>query len=138
MKEHMKDCFKYGGAKIVMPEKGKNDILQFKDYSKQLEAPFNIYADFEAVIKKDENSEKGIEQVHEISGYSLCVKSPYEEDIMMSYRGVDAGQMFLSSIQSLSKELKRKIRHANAEMIYGEKEKRNLKMPNSVTFVNVI
>ena len=33
MKEHMDTCFKYGGAKTVMPEKGKKDILQFKDYS---------------------------------------------------------------------------------------------------------
>ena len=71
----MDTCFKYGGEKIVMPEEGKNDILEFKDYSKQLEAPFAIYGDFEALIKKDGNSEKGIKQVHEIYGYSLCVKS---------------------------------------------------------------
>ena len=40
IKEHMDTCFTYGGAKIVMPEEGKNDKLKFKDYSKQLEAPF--------------------------------------------------------------------------------------------------
>ena len=48
----MKNCFKYGGAMIVMPEQGVNDILQFKDYSKQLEAPFRIDCDFEALTKK--------------------------------------------------------------------------------------
>ena len=90
------------------------------------------------MINKNGNSEKGIKQLHEISGYSLCVKSPCQEDIRVSYRGKDAGYRFLGYIQCLSKELKRKIRHANAEMIYGEKEKRNLKMPNSVIFVNVI
>ena len=40
-----------------MPEEGKNDRLKFKDYSKQLEAPFAIYGDFEALLKKDENSQ---------------------------------------------------------------------------------
>ena len=59
MEEHMDICFKYGGARIVMPQVGVNDIVQFRDYSRQLEAPFEIYADFEAVKKKNEDSEKG-------------------------------------------------------------------------------
>ena len=33
LEEHMERCFTYGGTKIVIPEKGKNDILQFKDYT---------------------------------------------------------------------------------------------------------
>ena len=119
----MDRCFKYGGARIVMPEQGVNDILQFKDYSKQLESPIKMYADFEAVIKKNEDSEKGIKQIHEISGYTLYVKSPYEEDIWRSYRGDDAGQIFIGTIQSLSKELKKKIGDSNAEKPYREKEK---------------
>ena len=49
----MDDCFKYGGVKVIMPEKGKNDEIKFTDYSKQLEAPYTIYADFEAVLKKE-------------------------------------------------------------------------------------
>ena len=96
----------------------------YKDYSKQLEAPYKIYADFEAVIKKAENSEKGVKLVHVISGYYLFVKSPYEEDMRVSYWGDDAGYWFIGYIQFLSKQLKRKIRHANAEMIYGVKEKK--------------
>ena len=42
----------------------------------------------------------------------------------VSYRGDDAGYIFLGYIQCLSKKLKRKIGDANAEMIYGEKEKK--------------
>ena len=106
-----------------MPEKGKNDILEFKDYSKQLEAPYTIYADCEAVTPKVENSEKGIKQVHEISGWSLVVKSPYEEDQIMDYRGDHAGEMFLGNIQSLGDDLKKKIRDANAKMIFNKEDK---------------
>ena len=76
------------------------------------------------MIKKDENSEKGIKQIHEICGYSLCVKSPYQKDMRVSYRGKDAGYRILTYIQCLSMELKKKIGNANAEMIYGEKEKK--------------
>ena len=84
---------------------------------------FKIYADLEAVTKKEENSEKGIKQIRVISGYSLCVKSSYEKDIIMSYRGEDAGYSFIGAIQSLGRELKKNIGDANAEMKYGEKEK---------------
>ena len=121
LEEHKEKCFTYGGTRIVMPEEGKDDTLQIKDYCKQLEAPFGIYCDFEALTKKDENSEKGIKQIHEICGYSLCVKSPYQKDMRVSYRGKDAGYRFLTYIQCLSKELKKKIGDANAEMIYREK-----------------
>ena len=50
MKEHMDECFKYKGTKVIMPEKGKNEI-KFMNYSQQLESPYTMYADFEAVIK---------------------------------------------------------------------------------------
>ena len=68
-------CFKLKGVKVEMPEKGKN-VIKFYNYSLQLEAPYTVYADFETVLKK--NPEK--KTIHEISGYSLCDKSPYEED----------------------------------------------------------
>ena len=75
-----------------MPEKGKNDIIRFTNYSQQLEVPYTIYADFEAVLKRDEDSGN---EIHEISGYSICVKSPYEEDQMYDYRGENAGEILL-------------------------------------------
>ena len=42
----------------------------------------------------------------------------------VSYRGEDAGYRVLPHIQSLSKELIKKMGNANAKMIYGEKEKK--------------
>ena len=81
LEEHKERCYTYGATMIVMPEEGKNDTLEFKDYSKQLKAPYGIYCDFEALTTKDENSYNGIKHLHQISGYSLCVKSPYEKDM---------------------------------------------------------
>ena len=76
----MAECFKYKGTKVIMPEKDKNEI-KFMNYSQQLETPYTMYADFESVLKED--SEK--KTIHEISGYSLCVKSPYEDDQIYHY-----------------------------------------------------
>ena len=118
MEEHMAECFTNGGTKVKMPEVGENTI-EFNQYYQQQVAPYCIYADFESVLKKD--SEK--KTIHEISGYSLCVKSPYEDDQIYHHRGDDAGKLFIAHIQSLGKELRRKIGNANAYMIYGKKEK---------------
>ena len=62
-------------------------------------------------------------QIHEICGYSLCVKSPYEKDMMECYRGKNAGYRFLAHIQALSKDLKKKIGNANAKMIFNKEDK---------------
>merc|ERR1711867_147003 len=111
--EHIATCFTYGGAKIKMPEKGEN-ILQYTQYYKQQKAPFCIYADFESVMKKESKKKT----IHEISGYSLCVMSPYEEEQIDSYRGADAGKVFVKKIQSLSDELHKKIKNADAKMVF--------------------
>ena len=61
---------------------------------------------FESVMKKE--SER--KTIHEISGYSLCVVSPYEEPQIDSYRGADVGEIFVDKLQSLSDELYKKIK----------------------------
>ena len=98
--------------------KKRKNVIKFYNYSLQLKAPYTIYADFESVLKKD--SER--ETIHEICGYSLSVKSPYEEDQKYDFRGEDAGRQFISHIQSLCKELRKNIRKANAEMIYRKRK----------------
>ena len=118
----MKECFTYGGTKVNMPEIGEN-TLEYTQYYKQQIAPFCIYADFESVMKKE--SEK--KTLHEISGYSLCVVSPYEETQIDSYRGVDAGKVFMEKLESLGKELYKKIKNADAKIIFAEKYSENFK-----------
>ena len=50
---HKKYCNGVNGrpTKIDMPEEGEN-ILAFQNYQKQMKAPYVIYADFEALVKK--------------------------------------------------------------------------------------
>merc|ERR1711954_193228 len=123
MEEHMAECFSKGGTKVIKPEIGKN-IIEFTNYSQQQESPFCIYADFESIMKKE--SER--KMIHEISGYSLCVKSPYEKPQIASYRGADAGEVFMKKLESLGKELNKKIKNVDAKIIYGEGEK-NISRP---------
>merc|ERR1711954_544213 len=119
----MEECFKKKGVKMVMPEKGKNDTLMFTNYSKQSKVPYTIYADFEALLlKQNENGVREIKNIHEISGYCLTVNSPYQEDHIEDYRGEHAGEYFISNLRRLSRELKQKIGEANADMIYGPEE----------------
>ena len=51
------------------------------------------------------------------------MKSQYEETQIDSYRGADAGEVFMKKLESLGKELNKKIKNADAKIIYGEKEK---------------
>merc|ERR1711888_427333 len=89
MKEHMNDCFKYGGQKTNMPEEGKN-IIEFNDIAKQQQLPFCIYADTECILTKVDNGKKKNStklNKHEISGYGYTVVSPYFPTMYKHYRG---------------------------------------------------
>ena len=108
----METCFTYGGRKVIMPEKGENTI-EFTQYHKQMVAPYIIYADFEALTNK-KSEEK---QIHEISGFSLVVVSPYEKPRFYSHRSDNAGHRFIEQIQELSDELYKNIKNADADMI---------------------
>ena len=44
--------------------------------------------------------------------------SPYEEPQIDSYRGADAGKVFTLKLESLGKELNKKIKNADAKMIF--------------------
>ena len=57
--EHEKHCNGVNGrpTKIDMPEEGDN-ILAFKNYQKQMKAPYVIYADFEALVRKFQGCER--------------------------------------------------------------------------------
>ena len=114
MKEHMEDCFKYGGQKIQLPQEGKNTI-EFKDIHKQ-----HIYADFECLLRKvqdDKNKNTKKISKHEISGYSYCITSPYFPTEYRSYRGRDAGQRFVKKIGYEGSRLNKLIKGANAQIM---------------------
>ena len=60
LENHKKYCNGVNGrpTRIEMPEEGKN-ILAFQNYHKQMKAPYVIYADFEALVKKIPGCERG-------------------------------------------------------------------------------
>ena len=43
--------------------------------------------------------------IHDISGFSLVVVSPYAEPQIYSHRGQDAGELFIEKNQELSDDL---------------------------------
>ena len=117
----MENCFTYGGGRVKMPEEGKN-IIEFKGIDKQTRAPYTIYCDCEAIIKNIDEKD-----IHEISGFNITVVSPYEKTQYISHRGHDAGEVFMGKMEKLSDELYSKIKNANAEMIYTDKDKEKFK-----------
>ena len=123
--EHEKYCNGVNGrpTKIDMPEEGEN-ILAFQNHQKQMKAPYVIYADFEALVKKIQGCERYPEsekkcksytektEWHEACGYSyIIVKSDGEVTGSKVYRGENAVKSFLESIM----EEKKKIREMLAK-----------------------
>ena len=66
-------------------------------------APFTIYADCEAIIKNVDDKD-----IHEISGFTIAVVSPYEKTETITFRGVDAGKVFMNKMEYLSDKLYKK------------------------------
>ena len=108
-------------TKIDMPEEGEN-ILSFKNHQKQMKAPYVIYADFEALVKKIQGCERDPDEKyksytektewHEACGYSyIVVRSDGEVTAKKVFRGEEAVKSFLESIM----QEKEKIRESLAE-----------------------
>ena len=110
LEDHKKYCNGVNGrpTRIEMPEEGKN-ILSFQHYHKQMKAPYVIYADFEALVKKIPGCERGPDSKnksytektkwHEACGYSyVVVKSDGEVTGPKVYRGENAVKEFLNGI----------------------------------------
>ena len=110
LENHKKYCNGVNGrpTRIEMPEEGKN-ILAFQNYHKQMKAPYVIYADFEALVKKMPCCERGPDsknksytektEWHEACGYSyIVVRSDGEVTGSKVYRGENAVKEFLNGI----------------------------------------
>ena len=110
LEEHEKYCNGVNGrpTRIEMPEEGKN-ILCFKNHKKQMKVPFVIYADFEALVRKIPNRERGPEsryqsytektEWHQACGFSyIVVRSDGSFYEPVVYRGNNAVETFLSYI----------------------------------------
>ena len=118
--DHKKYCNGVNGrpTRIEMPKEGEN-ILAFQNYQKQMKAPYVIYADFEALVKKIQGCERYSEsekkcksytektEWHEACGYSyIVVKSDGEVTGSKVYRGENAVKSFLESIMQEKEKIR--------------------------------
>ena len=115
--DHKKYCNGVNGrpTRIDMPKEGEN-ILAFQNHHKQMKAPYVIYADFEALVKKIQGCEQDREknksytektEWHEACGYSyVVVKSDGEVTGSKVYRGENAVKSFLESIMQEKEKIR--------------------------------
>ena len=98
---------------VEMPEEGKNK-LAFQNHHKQLPAPYIIYADFEALTTKVEGPELDPTksntqrtQHHEACSYSyIVVRCDGQTEPPVEYRGPNAAEHFLESLQEEERKIK--------------------------------
>ena len=104
LEEHKVNCIKINGVQsIKMPQPGTK--ISFRNYSKQLPAPFVIYADFEAITEKipasAEKSNTEQYQKHTDSGYGYKVVCCYDDKFSKPtkiYRGEKAVHKFMEDM----------------------------------------
>ena len=102
--KHKVTCIEINGMQsIKMPEPGTK--ISFRNYSKQLPAPFVIYADFEAITEKIPNLDKKSNteqyQKHIDCGYGYKVVCCYDDEFskpIKIYRGEKAVYKFMEDM----------------------------------------
>ena len=114
--DHLEDCAGMDApiSKVIFPQARpgeKYPILKFKNHKNKQKAPFVIYADFEAILKKlpestesDRVASKATRNinVHKASGYSIAViRCDGELVYQKTYRGKDANTRFVQEILAL-------------------------------------
>ena len=101
LEKHIPNCRTYGGQRCVF----KEETVEFNDFDKTLEQPVVIYADFETFNSKLNGCEPdpttswtNKKTLHQCSGYSYTVISPYFPSSVETYQGEDAAEVFLENI----------------------------------------
>lgn len=109
LKRHDEDCQQLNKCKIVMPEAGKNDIIEFCSLEKQLEVPFIIYADIESLLVKtnerlSKNGTINAFQEHEVYSIGYYLKCRYDNCLSKykSYRGANCVEWFVTQLKQIS------------------------------------
>ena len=129
LNKHLEYCSNHEAVKIEMPEKGKNDILKFKNYCNSEKVSFVIYADTESLIKPLQTCEPSPQssytkkyQKHEPISFSYYIKC-FDDNVfnprLISYTGKDAMQKF---VEMLEKDIIEIANIPAKKMIFGEKE----------------
>ena len=101
LRKHKEHCEEYGPQRTEMP---KETFIQFKEVTEMQKLPFTIYADFETLNVKLQGCEPGSKSYtekktqHKVCGFNFVTVSPYFRTKSVTYRGEDAGKIFLEKI----------------------------------------
>ena len=128
--EHKENCLIINGKQIV---KLKSGSISFKNYFKQLPIPFNIYADFECILKKVESSGKNNgsytkkyqDHIPCSFGYKVvCVDNKFSKKVVMCRRK-NAVSKFIKAILSEYDHCRGVIKkHFNKNLVMSAEEER--------------
>lgn len=131
LEEHYLYCKKYDFQKLKFPEEGKNDLLTFSDYHKQIRVPFVIYADFEALATKydtclpnPDKSSTTHQTIFDPCGYAyqvVCANDKYSKPPVV-YRGLNAATHFMEQIMQEEIYIKEKLSNPEPLIMNNETE----------------
>ena len=102
LRRHLEYCSIHGAQHTTLPVKGKDDILKFSDYAKQLPVPFVINADFESIEEKVNDCHTSTTDTAKCTpcgyGYKVgCVDPKYPKPTTV-YRGRDISKRFIEEL----------------------------------------
>lgn len=120
MMNHREFCAENGDQKIVLPQKGVNDILKFNDFKKKMKCPFVIYCDFETVNRNvatcqqdPAKSSTTVTKHLEVCSFGykrVCTDSRYTKESFI-FRGQDASRHFIECLLKEEEEIKEILSH---------------------------
>ena len=138
--EHVKNCLSINGKQAIkMPKKGQH--VNFRNYHKQIPAPFVIYADFEAITEKvhgclpnNEKSYTEAYQKHIDCGYGYKLVCHYNDEFskpVQVFRGENAVYNFMEKMIEEVEWCKSIIKkHFNKPLVMTEENKLDFESAN--------
>ena len=144
--EHKNNCLSINGKQAIkMPGKGHH--VNFKNYHKQMPAPFVIYADFEAITEKvhgclpnNEKSYTEAYQKHIDCGYGYKVVCHFNDEFskpVQVFRGENAVYNFMEKMIEEVDWCKSIIKtHFNKPLVMTEKNKLDFESSNKCYICN--
>ena len=132
--KHKNDCLSINGAQFVRVEEG---MIEFRNYFKQLPAPFKIYADFECNLRDVEIYEGSYTRKyhdHVPCSYAykiVCIDDKFSKPIII-YRSENAAYEFIKAILKEYKYCKKIIKkHFNKNLIMSKEEEYSFQQSNN-------
>ena len=138
--EHKKDSLSINGVQSIKSEK---ETIEFKNYFKQIPAPFKIYADFECNLKSVEIYEGSYSkkcQKHIPCSFSYKVVSidkRFSKTIVV-FRGKNAAYEFIKAIHKEYEYCKKVMKkHFNENLIMSEEEEKQFQFVKNLLIMTM-